>query len=216
MEKKGFFIGEVVKAGWRVMKANLGFFILFIILTFLIPAIPQAIGNSFFSYNHPYVGFVFFLLYIILAVLVQMGVIRVSLDLSLGKKGRIKDLFTQLPLFFNFLIAHILFFLIIVAGLILLVFPAFIWASRYGLFGYFVIDKKVGPIQALKLSAKATMGAKWDMFGLYIISAIIMIIGLICLFVGLFAALPTVWMATTFAYRKLLDQTPQINTSLIE
>ena len=50
------------------------------------------------------------------------------------------------------------------------------------------------------------LGDKWELLGLGLVIAGINILGALCLFVGLFAALPTTLLAYAFVYRKLLGQ----------
>lgn len=211
MERKGFFIGEVLKSGWNMMKTHLGFFIVALLLVVIVPQIPYFIAGAFEHRLHPVAAFALYILYVVLTYIVTLGVIRVSLNMTAGQKGRFRDLFNQWHLFFSYLIANILYMLILLAGFILLVFPAFIWGARYALYGYFIVDRKAGPIEALKLSAKATMGAKWDLFAYYFVSFFLVIAGILCLIIGLFAVVPMLWIASALVYRKLLSQTPEIS-----
>jgi len=64
----------------------------------------------------------------------------------------------------------------------------------------------MGPIEALKASATATYGVKWDLFGFWIVCGAIIVAGLLCLIVGIFAAVPTVMVAQALVYRQLAAQ----------
>jgi uncharacterized membrane protein len=95
-------------------------------------------------------------------------------------------------------------------GLILLIIPGIIWAIKFSLCFYFVIDKGLGPIEALKASSRTTMGIKWQLFGFGILCGLINFLGLLCLFIGGFATYPTVLVANVLVYRQLLAQTPEL------
>jgi uncharacterized membrane protein len=110
-------------------------------------------------------------------------------------------------LFFKYLFGSILYVLIFCAGLILLIFPGIIWGIKFGLFPYFIIDKGLGPIKALKASAKTTMGARWDLLGFGFVVSIISLLGVLCLVIGIFATIPTTMIAAALVYRRLLSQT---------
>ena len=97
--------------------------------------------------------------------------------------------------------------LICVAGMILLIFPMFIWGIKFQFFPYFIVEKGLGPVEALKASSRITMGAKWDLLGLWSVLGVIVILGMLCLGIGIFAAMPTVMVAVALTYRKLLSQT---------
>jgi uncharacterized membrane protein len=104
----------------------------------------------------------------------------------------------------------ILYALIFIAGLILLIVPGIIWAVKFGLWPCFVVDKGLGPIQALKASSRTTRGVKWDLFGFGVICVIFTLAGLLCLIVGVFATYPTIIVAHALVYRQLAAQTPEL------
>lgn len=74
---------------------------------------------------------------------------------------------------------------------------------RYYFVCYFVIDKNYGPIEALHASAYITNGSKWNLFLLNLLLILINIIGILCLFIGLFFTIPLTMMTTVYAYKKL-------------
>jgi hypothetical protein len=65
----------------------------------------------------------------------------------------------------------------------------------------------MGPIKALKASAEATMGAKWDITGLWLVTGLLQIAGFLCLIIGLAFTSAIFWVAFAFAYQKLVGQT---------
>jgi uncharacterized membrane protein len=206
MKTKGIYIGEIVRFGWKKMRDNLGFFIILLLVAWLVQIVPQLIGEYFID-REIIIGLIVYLIAFVLNVVVAMGLIKVSLRFSANKKGTFGDLFSCFPMFFKYLFGSILYILIVCAGMILLIFPGIIWGIKFGLFPYFIIDKKLGPIKALKASAKTTMGARWDLLGFGFVVSIISLLGALCLVVGIFAAIPTTMIATALVYRRLLSQT---------
>jgi uncharacterized membrane protein len=206
MKTKGIYIGEIVRFGWKKMKENLGFFIVLLLVAWLIQTVPQFIG-SYLIDRQLIFGIIIYLIALVLNIVVAMGLIKVSLRFSANKKGTFGDLFSCFPLFFKYLFGSILYVLIFCAGLILLIFPGIIWGIKFGLFPYFIIDKGLGPIKALKASAKTTMGARWDLLGFGFVVSIISLLGVLCLVIGIFATIPTTMIAAALVYRRLLSQT---------
>lgn len=206
MKKKGIYIGEIVKFGWRTMKENLGFFIVLLLIVWLVPFVPQLIGDYLID-RQIILGLTLYLISSVLNIVVAMGLIKVSLRFSANKKGTFGDLYTCFPFFFKYLFSFILYLLIVCAGLILLIFPGIIWGIKFGLFPYFIVDKGLGPIKALKASARTTMGARWDLLGFWFVVFIINLLGVLCLVIGIFATFPTIMVATALVYRRLLSQT---------
>jgi len=210
---KQFSVGEAVKYGWNTMKENLWFFIGMLILGTAVISIPQS-AFSYYARQFKIEGIdptwqqgivlaVGFLITLLLSLMISLGYMRIALSFVDSDKAKIRELFTVFPRIFTFLIASILYLIIVVVGLFLFVIPGVIWGMRYCLFPYHIIDNNAGPVEALKLSAETTMGAKWDIFALSLVVPIIVSLGMLALFIGLFAAVPTVMVAWAFVYRHL-------------
>lgn len=204
MESKQFSVGEVVKYGWKTMKSHLFFFIVLLIVGALLTYLPAVGAIWAQNANQPtWVWGLLFLLQLVLGCMVGLGFMRVSLSFVDKEKPHIGQLFTVFPKIFSYFIASVIYFIILLVGLCLLVFPGVIWGLRYMLYPYFILDKGAGPIEALKLSAESTMGAKWDLFAFFMVAYVIVLIGTLCLAVGLFAALPVVMVGSAYIYRRL-------------
>lgn len=218
MESKGFSIGEMLRHGWKGMKKQWVFFIFFLLGVFLLPMVPGAlaalIAHKYYDYSIEqmhyfpmWINVVIWIFHAILTLLVGLGMIKVSLVCADLEKAKFRYLFSGFPLIAKFFIAGLLYYLIVAVGLILFVFPGVIWGLRYGQFGFFIVDRGVGPLEALTLSREATNGAKWDLFGFFIVSAVVNILGLLALLIGIFAVVPTVMIAQGFIFRSLVAKT---------
>ena len=196
---------EAISFGWKAMNDNLGFFIGFLIVWGLLYTIPAVIAEIALERN-VFLGITLRIADFALTVIISMGLVKTALRFCDNEKGRFKDLFSQYRLFFKYLFALILYSLIVFGGTLLLIVPGIIWAIKFWFFDYFVIDKKLGPIEALKKSSAITKGHKWNLFVFYLMLAGINLLGALCLLVGLFATIPTTMIANAFVYRKLLVQ----------
>ena len=203
--KKEFSIGEATKYGWDIMKANFWFFVGVLIIAGLIAGIPNAIANRL-QQESSGLALLFNIIAGIAKIIVSIGLITIALKFLDKKKAELNHLFSFKSYFWQFLLGSVLYGLIVVGGFILLIVPGIIWAIKFQYYGYFIIDKKLDAIEALKKSSALTMGVKWELLGLGLVIAGINILGALCLFVGLFAALPTTLLAYAFVYRKLLGQ----------
>lgn len=184
------------------MKKNLVFFICLLVLAMVISYTPVVLANTLRG-KAPFLSFVFNVISYILGVIVQMGLIKVSLGFCDAGKSNFGDLFAPTHLFFKFFFGSILYFLIVVGGLILLIVPGIIWAIKFQFYNYLIIDRGLGPIEALKKSAELTEGVKWDLLAFDLTFGIINVLGALCLVVGLFATVPTTMIAMASVYRKL-------------
>ena len=90
-----------------------------------------------------------------------------------------------------------------ILGLILFIVPGIIIAIAFSFSGILVIEKGMGPIAALKESARLTRGHRMELFKLGLASLGINILGALALLVGLFVAIPLTSIAFIHAYRAI-------------
>jgi hypothetical protein len=227
--EKSFSIKEAINFGWNVTKNNLGFFIKLLGLIVFIQLILRSIsyfiyynyiGNSLIfsdslmfmnnkfilSYQLLPLLFILFMIGIIISIINTIGLIKISLKFCDNEKAKISDLFSYYPLFFKYLIGSILYSLIVILGLILLIIPGIIWAIQFQPFAYLIVDKGLGPIQALKESSKITKGNRWNLFSFLVILIFLQTLGAFIFLIGLFITVPITLIAYAYVYRKLLVQ----------
>ena len=172
-----------------------------------------------------------------ISTIVGIGFIKIALRFCDARKPPFGTLFDFKGCFWRYVGTSILHFLIVMVGsplfivplIVLLVaggkvsllpvvligfslffFLAIFLTIKYGLCQYFVIDKGLGPLQAIKVSGRTTKGAMWQLFGFSILCALIILLGLLCLIVGVLAAYPIVMVANALVYRHLAAQTPEL------
>jgi uncharacterized membrane protein len=205
MSEERFNISDAVKFGWETMKKNIWFFIALLIIAFLIKSIPGAIAQYAGS-EFPFISYALMLMGWLLGFIVEMGLVKISLQFCDGIKGKLDDLLSSLDILLPFIAASIIYTMIIFAGMLLLVVPGIIWGIKFSLYPYFIVEKKLGPINALKASSRATMGAKWDLLLFGLLLGLINIAGFFVFLVGLFATIPTSMVACAYVYRRLTEE----------
>ena len=203
-----FVISEALQFGWDTTKSNIGFFIGLLIVAGLIQYVPDIVAEIIEA-DAPDLSLIIRIASYVLSMIIGMGIIKICLRFCDGEKGEFSDLFSCYPLFFKYLIGSILYGLIVVVGLILLIIPGIVWAIKFQFFDYLIVDKGLGPIDALEKSSEITRGVKWDLFIFAILLGIINLMGFVCLLVGLFVTIPITMVATAFVYRKLMPKMPQ-------
>lgn len=232
MPSKIVSVGEAIKAGWAQVRSRPGFWFGLLVTAWVISSlvphllrqavidsttIPfrEVINNETLTMHEATLATYFwegvcFLVWLALSTFAGIGVINVALKAIQEGKYRYRDFwvgFTHGWRFFSYLFGSILYALLILVGMALLIFPAIIWGSRYSLWGYFVVEHGMGPIQAFRASAQATMGAKWDILGLWLAASLLNLGGVLLLFVGGFFTAAIYWMAFAYAYQRLVGQT---------
>ena len=132
-----------------------------------------------------------------------LGLNRVALNIASGEEVSVAMLFSQGSKLLRMLGAFALYYLMVVAGLILLIVPGIYLALRFGLFQYAIVDRNLGVIDSLKYSSRLTEKNRLNLFGLVILMFLVMIAGALALMVGLIFAIPVVTLAFPLAYRFL-------------
>jgi len=212
MTKKDFLIGEAIKYGWNIMKANLWFFVGVLIVAWLVTGIPQAIANRLQD-NYFGLAALFNIIHWIAQTIITIGMIKIALKFLADEKPEFVELFRFQGNFWRYVGSSILYGLIVIGGIILFIVPGIYWAIKFQFFGYCVVDQKLGPVEALKKSSKITYQVKWKLLGFGLVMVGINILGFLCLFVGLFATIPTTMIAFAYVYRKLLSQTETVQVT---
>jgi uncharacterized membrane protein len=183
-------IGKAFSFGWEGIKKDLWYFVgLALVVTIL--------GNIWNGKNH--LGIIGLLVSSWLAA----GSIKIALNYFDGKKLPFNNLFIQTKYFWRMLGSSLLLFLIVFVGLIFLIVPGIYLALRFFFTKTLIVDRDLGIIEAMKESAKMTEGIKWQLlvFCLAIIGT--MILGAVALGVGIFVAIPIIWLADVYVYRKI-------------
>lgn len=137
----------------------------------------------------------------VIQIFLGMGLFAFSLSLVRGQQTSVSQLFSQsASKLLRTLGATILYYIMVLVGCLFLVIPGIYLALRFMYFQAAIVDKDLGVIDSLKYSSQLTRDNKLNMFGLVIACCLIVLAGMIALFVGLFWAVPTVWLASTIAY----------------
>jgi len=253
MSTDRFSMREAVRFGWVTTKSNFLFFVGILLAAFLIVVIPDGIAKALSGLADEQAqglglafkgaGLLFSLLSSVLYLILQMGFIRISLNLHDGSPSSFADLFSSWRLFFKYLLGAILyglrcfwpvFLLGIVAAILipglkaqapsttltaaialgvlfLVLLPlTVIWAIKYQFFGYLIVDRGLGPVEAIRKSAGVTDGAKVDLFLFGLLIAGINLLGMLALVVGLFVTLPLSLIAYAHVYRRLSGAAPVV------
>jgi uncharacterized membrane protein len=190
-------IKNLIKSGWAAMKQNFTLFLQVLLILLAVNVIPQVFQDV------PALGITLSILVILVGMILGLGLYRINLNIVDKKKTSLPDLWSQVNLFPDYLIGTVLYVLIVIGGLILLIVPGLVWAVKYRFYGYFIVDKRMKPMDAIRASGKATFGNKWRLVGLMLASLGINILGALALLVGLFATIPTTVLAEAYAYRQL-------------
>lgn len=190
-----------IRFGWFTFKKR-GWFLIgvtatMMVISWIIAAIAAAFGERDLG------GFLGFVVNIGLSTLLSMGftatLIRAHDTLE---SADVWDLWHPKP-FWKFLAAELLVGVIVLGGFILLIVPGIIAMLMLLFVPYLVIDRELGPIEALKESARITRGFRWELVLLVLIVFVLNIAGALALLAGLLISIPVTTLALVHAYRTL-------------
>lgn len=85
------------------------------------------------------------------------------------------------------------------ALVVILLFVSVIFTFAYPL----IVERKLSGVEAVKLSAKASMANFWGLFGLLLLNALLGLAGVLFCYVGALLVLPVSFAATACAYRQV-------------
>ncbi|MEN9407568.1 MAG: hypothetical protein RLZZ455_784 [Candidatus Parcubacteria bacterium] len=200
---KKFNISDELSYGWETTKAHLPFFVVIILITLAVNFAPNILAQNM-RQDVPMLSGLLSLVLWVLSMLVSLGAIKISLKIIDKKKAEVADLFNDYPKLLNFVVASILYALIVGIGFILLIVPGVIFGIKYHFYSYLIVDKNMGPLEALKKSGDITKGSKWQLFLLGLACGLVNLVGLLALGIGLFITIPVTMLAYAHVYRKLL------------
>ena len=134
---------------------------------------------------------------------IDLGFKKVALRLHDRDESSVNDMFSCFSLTPKALVAWILYALMVWVGWLLFVLPGFIALLRFAFFPYFIIDRHVGPIAALKRSWEVTRYHIWDLFAFWVAIKVIVFFGFLS-WLGVLLTWPLSTLAYAFFYRKLI------------
>ena len=105
--------------------------------------------------------------------------------------------------FWKYLGASILLVLAVAVGFVLLIVPGIILGLMFMFTTFVVIERELGPIDAMSASHRLTRGHKWQLLGFVLLLLLINVLGLLALVVGLLVSIPVSTLAFVHAYRVL-------------
>lgn len=190
--------------GWSIFKKRPWFFVLVTAIFLGISVLAESLTKIDFVEDNVILAVLFFVLTTVLTWWVYLGYLRITLQAPNTETLSYKMLFAETGhTLGNYIVAVVLFGIIVLAGLILLIIPGIILAIMLYFFVYVLLDKNMRPIDTLKESKRLTKGHRWNLFWFAIIVALLNILGAVVVFVGLLVTLPVTLLATVYVYREL-------------
>ncbi len=186
--KTTFSTKEALVFGWEKTKGNIWFLVgLLLFISILSSGAKEFPGLLF-----------------LVGIFAGVSILTVLFKIYDSGEASIHDIFSKYRIVLQYLVASVLYTAMVLAGLVLLVIPGVYWAVKYQFYKLFIVDKEMGPIEALRESGKITKGNMWNLIFLLLVLMGLNLFGAIIFGIGLFITIPVTLLAYIFVYKKLL------------
>jgi uncharacterized membrane protein len=202
MEEKIVY-SDILKAVWRGMKSQfwllagllIGFTIVYsLLLIFILPEKGETVDIA---------GMIVACMTLLLVCLFLMGYLKNCLQTLDGEEPQFSAYGQVSRKLLRFLIAYLLFGIMLSIGLALLVIPGVYLGLRLQFFYASMVDEDTGVIESFRRSWEITKGCTIKLFVLMLIMTLIYFAGFAVLFIGIFVAIPFTTLMYAYTYRKL-------------
>ena len=193
-------VRESIKFGWETFKKRPWFFIGIVVGVIVLSSLLASISEE---NPRDALSILVSIAVVVINLLIEMGLVFFAIKAHDHVDNVTwQDLWHPQP-FWKYLGLKILTTVIVVVGLILVIIPGVIAALALMFATYLLIDRNLGPIEAMKESVRITKGHRWQLFLLAISLVGLNILGAIALLVGLLVTVPVSLLAVAHAYRTL-------------
>lgn len=196
-----FSISEVCSTSWQRTKAQIwvlsGLLIGITIISFTLSAFAMPMQKSI-------VGTVVInLISYIISCIFALGYVKNIFQALDGEEPQFSAYGQQSRKIITYFVANLLVALIVLVGIGLFIIPGIYLAIRLQFFTAFIVEEDTGIIESLRRSWEITRGQGMSLFMLMLAMIGIAILGFILLGVGIFVAVPLIYMMYGYVFRKL-------------
>lgn len=206
-------IGEIISEAWQKTKGNkVKFWLAILLYAITLSVVNLIIGNSavyfVFSLGLAESGvFILFglvlLLFFCINESLKAGILMLGIKIARDERVLPTEVFSHFNKLLPIAIVNGLVWTLIYAGYFLLIIPGIYLKVAYMLAVPLVVDKNMGPWQAMETSRKAITKHWFSFFGLLLIGILLFILGALPLLIGLIWVLPLLSIAFGIVYRNV-------------
>lgn len=205
----------IIKQAWDLLLKNVVVIALMLVVFFVL-ALLRGIGIGLVGGG--IIGYVLGLVFLGVQIFLAVGAIRIMLDIVDGKSPKIDQLWSNGKYFKDGVIvvlaisgAMLLVDLLMVIGILLplvglvsliVAIVTIYVALRLWFAMYYVVDKGMDGVSAIKASWEKTKGSVLVLFVLMLLLILLNFVGVLALIVGLLITIPLSFLSVTITYRK--------------
>lgn len=216
-----FTLDSIMDQGWTTFKRFFWSFLGILSLGGFLAILPHMAGTVLdifveSSWITITLGLLLWFAGVTLSLFVQLGVFNLQIKAVNGENLNTGQLWEPMGRVWAYLGAAILFGLMFYIGLIFFVVPGIYFYLTFQFYPFFIVEHKMGPIQALQASAAITEGNKWELLFLSIILGFINSVGFCLLLIGMIPTKVYDLLVVAQTYKQLHSSRPQVSMESIE
>jgi hypothetical protein len=202
----GVGVGDIVGYGWKKFQEYLGSIIVAVIAYVVVVGVFLVIGNIIQTQiNSIFGSIIFSLINLVVTSAISIILIRAVLMIVDGKQMDTAALFSTDNLG-QYIVGALLVALGTWIGLILCVIPGIIFAFLAYYWNFFIVDKGLEPVDAIKASIDMVKENVGTVLIWAIVAFLITAIGFALCCVGAIVAVPVVFIGNAYLYRRLNNE----------
>jgi uncharacterized membrane protein len=200
MESK-FDLSSVFRTSWRAAMSQIwvlaGLLIGIIILSMVISLLLSPIGGDGIGI------FIVNVISIVIGFIFNLGFLKNIFETVDGDEPQFSAYGSQSRKLLQYIIAYILFSLIVLIGLCVFIIPGIYLAIRLQFFSAAIVDENCGGVEALKRSWSITKGQEVPLLMLFLTQFALILLGIFLLGIGVLVAYPVAECMYATVFRKL-------------
>lgn len=186
--------------GWRRFTQNIGPLIITGLIVFGIQVVFGIVGRG--THDSTSLYLLVQAASFVVSLMIAAGIVRASLGVTSGERFDTAKVFSADQLG-QVIVAAVITAILTVIGLFLLVLPGLVVLFFTQYVYYFVVDRGQGGIEAIGSSFRFVADNLGATLLYFLLSIAVIILGVICLLVGVLVAIPVVFLGQAYTYRKL-------------
>jgi uncharacterized membrane protein len=139
----------------------------------------------------------------VLAAFFNVGLTRMWLDVARGVPPKFETLFSGGDRFLPMLGLNIVFGIAVAVGCVLFIVPGVLMMLTYQFAPYYVVEGRMGPIEALQKSWEVSAGQRLEVLVLVLAGVGLSLLGIVMCCLGWLVTVPIYWVATAVAFTRV-------------
>lgn len=201
-----FTVFDILAEAWSKLPGNKGTIWLAIIL-YMIVALPITWVLKHFLDDGTFAQCLRFVVSSSVDMALVTGIFMVGVKIACNIEPQPDEVYAYIEHFIKLVVAYVLVNILNAIGFILLIVPGLYLMTTYSLSPLLIVDKKLGPWQAMETSRKALTHCWGRALGLIALYLLILVLSAVTV-VGLIWTLPLGVMLTGVAYRNVFGYDP--------